>query len=84
MFSFQMRAKKSCDKVVCECVFVCVCVCALGLSVRELHRILISSRNLFRLKQLNTDVAYLRSKRGEHVGRVNVRVMFKSMWRRAG
>lgn len=59
MFSFQMRAKKSCDKVVCECVFVCVCVCALGLSVRELHRILISSRNLFRLKQLNNDAVYL-------------------------
>lgn len=59
MFSFQMRAKKSCDKVVCECVFVCVCVCALGLSVRELHRILISSRNLFRLKQLNKDAVYL-------------------------
>lgn len=33
MFSFQMRAKKSCDKVVCVCVFVCVYV--LGLSVMQ-------------------------------------------------
>ena len=65
MFSFQMRAKKSCDKVVCVSVYLFVfararvCVCASGLSVRELHRILISSRNLFRLKQLNNDAVYL-------------------------
>lgn len=43
MFSFQMRAKKSCDKVVCVHLFVCVCTGPFSSANGELVHILISS-----------------------------------------